>query len=210
MENSIQYFSEQESFWAGHGGDEYIERCGNDGFLSSRLAIFTRMLSKTSNIESVLELGANVGQSLEAINILLPKSRIDAIEINKNAFEALKRLPFINRAYHASILDFDSKQQYDFVFTLALLILILPDHLERAYNLIYRLSKRYIGIIEYYNPTPVEVEYRGERGKLFKRDFAGDLLDAYSNLELVDYGFLYHRQPNFVVGDLHWFLLRKI
>ena len=39
--------------------------------------------------------------------------------------------------------------------------------------------------------------------------FAGELLDAYPDLELVDYGFQYHRDHNFPADDSTWFLLKK-
>ncbi len=69
-------------------------------------------------------------------------------------------------------------------------------------------SKKYILIAEYYNPTPVEMEYRGHREKLFKRDFAGEMMDQYNDLTLVDYGFVYHRDP-FPQDDITWFLMKK-
>ena len=50
---------------------------------------------------------------------------------------------------------------------------------------------------------------RSHAGRLFKRDFAGELLDRYSDLELVDYGFQYHRDSDFPADDTTWFLLRK-
>ena len=76
------------------------------------------------------------------------------------------------------------------------------------YENLYRLSNRYILINEYYNPTPLTVEYRGAKDRLFKRDFAGELMDRYS-LRLVDYGFLYHRDNYFPRDDSNWFLLEK-
>lgn len=81
--------------------------------------------------------------------------------------------------------------------------------LARAYDRLHQTSRRYICLIEYYNPSPVEVLYRGHHGRLFKRDFAGELLDAYPDLQLVDYGFIYHRDPNFPLDDLTWFLMEK-
>jgi len=45
---------------------------------------------------------------------------------------------------------------------------------------------------------------------LFKRDFAGEMLDRFKDLELLDYGFVYHRDNNFPQDDLNWFLLRKM
>ncbi len=51
----------------------------------------------------------------------------------------------------------------------------------------------------------------GYKEKLFKRDFAGELLDTFSDLQLLDYGFLlsHHRDPNFPHDDGTWFLLKK-
>jgi spore coat polysaccharide biosynthesis protein SpsF len=55
----------------------------------------------------------------------------------------------------------------------------------------------------------VEVLYRGHTSKLFKRDFAGEMLDTYPDLSMVDYGFVYSRDNNFPQDDVTWFLLEK-
>ena len=70
-------------------------------------------------------------------------------------------------------------------------------------------SRRFVMVCEYFNPTPVEVAYRGHEHALFKRDFAGELLDAYPELRLVDYGFTYHRDPLYPLDDSTWFLMEK-
>jgi spore coat polysaccharide biosynthesis protein SpsF len=89
------------------------------------------------------------------------------------------------------------------------LIHINPDSLPGVYDRLYRSSKRYICVAEYYNPSPVQVLYRGFTEKLFKRDFAGEMLDRFPDLRLVDYAFAYHRDPNFGQDDITWFLLEK-
>lgn len=61
-------------------------------------------------------------------------------------------------------------------------------------------------VAEYYNPTPVEVRYREQEGLMWKRDFAGELLDRYTDLRLVDYGFVWRRDA-FPQDDVTWFLL---
>ncbi len=73
------------------------------------------------------------------------------------------------------------------------------------------ISNKYICIAEYYNPTPIENTYRGFEGFLFKRDFAGELLDSYDDLQLIDYGFAYRRDNNYhhYYDDISWFLLGK-
>ena len=89
------------------------------------------------------------------------------------------------------------------------LIHINPDLLQQVYEILYKLTKRYLFVAEYYNPTPVTVTYRGNKDKLFKRDFAGEIMDQYADLLLVDYGFTYHRDPAFPQDDITWFLLEK-
>jgi spore coat polysaccharide biosynthesis protein SpsF len=89
------------------------------------------------------------------------------------------------------------------------LIHIAPDQLAAVYEKLYQVSRRYILIAEYYNPTPVSIPYRGHADRLFKRDFAGEMLDRYPALELVDYGFVYHRDPLFPQDDMTWFLLQR-
>jgi spore coat polysaccharide biosynthesis protein SpsF len=54
----------------------------------------------------------------------------------------------------------------------------------------------------------VEIDYRGHSGKLFKRDFAGEMLDRFPDLKLVSYGFCYHRDE-FPQDDSTWFLMEK-
>jgi spore coat polysaccharide biosynthesis protein SpsF len=53
------------------------------------------------------------------------------------------------------------------------------------------------------------ITYRGVDDRLFKRDFAGDLLDMYPSLSLIDYGFCYRRDPVFPQDDISWFLMAK-
>jgi pseudaminic acid biosynthesis-associated methylase len=89
------------------------------------------------------------------------------------------------------------------------LIHINPDFLPKVYELLYASSKRYICIVEYYNPTPVSIPYHGHEDKLFKRDFAGEMMDMFKNLELIEYGFGYNRDNNFLLGSGNWFLLEK-
>ena len=89
------------------------------------------------------------------------------------------------------------------------LIHINPEFLTEVYKRLYSVAKRYILVCEYYNTTPVSVNYRDHADRLFKRDFAGEMLDMYPELELLDYGFLYHRDRNFPQDDFTWFLLEK-
>lgn len=91
-----------------------------------------------------------------------------------------------------------------------MLIHINPEKLSQVYKTLYTASRKYICIAKYYNPVPVAINYRGHQGRLFKRDFARELLDTYENMRLLDYGFICHRDYLFPQDDVTWFLLEKI
>jgi len=204
------YKTEQEKFWAGTFGDNYISRNESRKLLASNISFFSEIIDRTSNIKSILELSANIGMNILALNNLLPDSETSAVEINSKAYEQLKSV-CTGEAFLASVLDIDVEnfKKYDLVFTKGVLIHINPEALNNVYDTLYQLSDRYICVAEYYNPFPVIVDYRGEKDKLFKRDFAGELMSKYKDLELVDYGFKYRKDPNYPQDDITWFLLEK-
>ena len=111
--------------------------------------------------------------------------------------------------HHGSILEPQVDAPHDLSFTSGVLIHINPEALPSVYDNLYAASGRYIALSEYYNPAPVAIPYRGHEDRLFKRDFAGDLRDRFPDVKLVDYGFCYHRDPNFPADDMTWFLLEK-
>jgi len=203
-----KYKTDQEEFWAGQFGDEYVGRNQGQQFVTSNIALFSRILSRTNGVQSIIEFGPNIGMNLMALRNLCPKTELSAIEINASAVEQLNGLGYV-KVYPQSILDFECDYQRDLALIKGVLIHINPDSLPQVYDLLYQASKRYICLAEYYNPTPVEVNYRGHTGKLFKRDFAGEMLQRFSGLQLVDYGFVYHGDLNFPMDDINWFLLGK-
>lgn len=198
----------QEDFWAGAFGDQYVERNSNIKIQAGKLAFFARLFSKMSAVNSCIEFGANIGLNLRAIEQLIPQAQLAAVEINKKAVSNIKSWGKA-RVYHQSILDYIPDHRYDLSFTMGVLIHLNPAVLPEVYDILYKSSGRYIMIGEYYSPTPVEVSYRGHDGRLFKRDFAGEFLDTYQDLKLLDYGFLYHRDNNFPMDDITWFLMKK-
>lgn len=204
-----QFKTEQESFWAGEFGDSYIERNKSNQLLASNVAFFAEILQHTNSIQSLIEFGANIGMNLRALQTLLPTAEQNAIEINEKASAILKEnLPQVN-VFNESIIDFSPQKQYDLSMIKGVLIHINPDELKNVYAKLYESSSKYILIAEYYNPSPVEIPYRGHAGKLFKRDFAGEFLDMFPDVKLVKYGFVYRRDPNFPQDDTTWFLLQK-
>ena len=204
------YKTEQEYFWAGEFGNEYIKRNTSENLLPSYLNLWSEIISKTSDIKSCLEFGANIGVNLQALKLLIPDLDMHAVEINETACnENLAKFMDKANICNQSILEYQADEKYDLVYTNGVLIHINPNELNSVYEKMYQSSAKYILISEYYNPTPVSVTYRGNENKLFKRDFAGEMMDKYPELKLVDYGFRYHRDNNFKSDDDTWFLLEK-
>jgi len=205
----MNYTTEQEAFWAGKFGSDYIERNKGKKLLASNLNFFTKALNQSYKLDSCIEIGANIGMNLKALNLLFPHLELEGIEINKDAHEQLKEVVGEANAHHTSIFDYKSSKQFDLSLIKGVLIHINPDKLNFVYEQLYKLSKKFILIAEYYNPSPVALTYRGHNDRLFKRDFAGEFLDKYDDVRIVDYGFAYHRDPSFPQDDITWFLLKK-
>lgn len=205
-----EFKTEQEKFWAGEFGSDYSERNIGKNWVASNVALFSKILSNTTNVTSLIEFGSNIGLNLQAIKVLLPNINLAAVEINDSAIKELTKVDNGKvKIYHESILDFQPDNSWDFSLIKGVLIHINPDRLAEVYDILYKSSKKYICIAEYYNPSPVTIDYRGHNDKLFKRDFAGELMDKFPDLKLVDYGFVYHRDSNYPQDDITWFLFEK-
>jgi pseudaminic acid biosynthesis-associated methylase len=204
----MTYKTEQEIFWAGEFGDDYITRNQGEQPINANVVLFGQILKAAPNIKSFVELGCNIGLNLQALNRINENFALCGYEINKAAAQKAHDLN-IASVVNGTILDeLPTDVQYDVSFTKGVLIHINPEALHKVYDNLYRLSKKYIVVCEYYNPSPVVVKYRGNEERLFKRDFAGELMDKY-NLRLIDYGFTYHRDNYFPQDDMTWFLLEK-
>ena len=198
----------QEEFWSGEFGNEYINRNISEKLLASNVHFFANVLSQADPIVNVIEFGSNVGMNLKALRILLPEAELSGIEINEKAYLELMSNNGI-KGYHTSILDFNETKKWNLVLIKGVLIHISPDELQNVYQKLYDASDKYICIAEYYNPTPVVLNYRGHEGKLFKRDFAGEMMQKFPDLVLDRYGFAYHKDKQFPQDDITWFLLKK-
>jgi pseudaminic acid biosynthesis-associated methylase len=203
------YKTEQEAFWASEFGNEYIGRNVGNQLLAYNLEFFARAMRQAHEVGSVIEFGANVGMNLQAMKLLRPQQQQHGIEINPQAADELAKVIPAEHVFRQSILDFQPTKTWDLALIKTVLIHINPDFLPKVYEALYRSARRYILIAEYYNPTPVEVNYRGHTGRLFKRDFAGEMLTTYADLQLLDYGFAYRNDPVNPQDDITWFLLQK-
>jgi spore coat polysaccharide biosynthesis protein SpsF len=205
----MTFKTEQEAFWAGEFGNAYIERNQGDTLLASNLDFFSKALRATRGIKTCIEFGANIGMNLKAIQLLHPAVEASAIEINAQAAAKLREIIEPNNVHNTSILEFEPAHTYDLTLIKGVLIHINPDELPHVYDKLVASCNRYLMVAEYYNPAPVTIPYRGHTDRLFKRDFAGEIMDRHPQLQLLDYGFAYRRDPNFPQDDITWFLMEK-
>lgn len=206
MNNSS--YNEQESFWSGEFGDSYTQRSFSHGEIKSNIYLFHQILRRMDSVLSFIEFGCNLGMNLEALRFINPEFKLTGIEINTNAVDKAKKIEGVKVIHDSILSDQLPIEPSDCVFTKGVLIHIDPADLDKVYKNLVKFSTRYVLVCEYFNTTPVEIDYRGNQRKLFKRDFAYDLIKNY-NLELIDYGFVYRHDPNFVCDDQTWFLLKK-
>jgi pseudaminic acid biosynthesis-associated methylase len=208
-ETSNKYRTEQEAFWAGEFGSNYIERNQGEKLLASNLNFFSKALASARELKSCIEFGANIGMNLKALRLLYPSVDLHAIEINEDAVQELRRFIPNHQIHHTSILDFEPKNTCDLVLIKGVLIHLNPEMLQDVYDRLAASTNRYLLIAEYYNPSPVSIAYRGHNDKLFKRDFAGEVMERRPEFRLVDYGFTYRKDPSFPQDDITWFLMEK-
>lgn len=207
--SASDYATPQEDFWAGQFGSEYIGRNDSSQLLASNLNFFTKSLRQAGRISSCIELGANIGMNLKALQLLYPGIALRGVEINPDAAKQLGMLIGEGNVYEGSIFNYPVADKVDLALIKGVLIHINPEMLPAVYEKLYTASRRFILVCEYYNPSPVAVSYRGHADRLFKRDFAGEMMDKYPDLALVDYGFAYRRDPAFPQDDITWFLMEK-
>ena len=205
----MPFKTEQEAFWADDFGVDYIGRNRGDEVLASNLDFFAKALRQARGLTSCIEFGANIGMNLRALKLLHPAQEQFGIEINPEAARQLGEFIPQGNVSQQSILDYTPGRSFDLVLTKGVLIHINPDALPAVYDKLHAATGKYLLVAEYYNPAPVAIPYRGHADRLFKRDFAGEIMERHPDLALVDYGFSYRRDPNFPQDDITWFLMGK-
>jgi pseudaminic acid biosynthesis-associated methylase len=206
---TMAFKTEQEKFWAGNFGDAYIDRNQGDKLLASNLNMWVNMLKNAKKLDSCIEFGANIGMNLKALKLLHPQQEQFGIEINSDAAIELEKVIPASNVFKSSIFDFEPFRKFDLSFIKGVLIHINPDELQNVYEKLVASCGRYLLVAEYYNPSPVAIPYRGHNDRLFKRDFAGEIMELHPEMKLIDYGFNYRNDPVFPQDDITWFLMER-
>ena len=109
----MSFKTEQEAFWAGTFGDEYIARNQSQEYLAANLNFFSKALKQTGKPASIIEFGANIGMNLRAIKLLFPSIVAAGIELNHTAAAQLSALLGADHVYNGSIFEYSSSVKYE-------------------------------------------------------------------------------------------------
>jgi spore coat polysaccharide biosynthesis protein SpsF len=204
--------SEQLRFWRGDFGNEYTDRNTNSAReLRARVALWAPIMARLEGAmpESILEVGANIGNNLRALR-QLSDAEFFAIEPNEKARGVLVDDGVVPRANvrdgFAAAINLDDGA-VDLAFTSGVLIHIHPDDLLASCSEIHRVARRYVVCIEYFSDKVEEITYRGHSERLFKRDFGSFWMDSFPDLAVLDYGFAWKRTTG--LDNLTWWLMEK-
>lgn len=171
-----------ESLWSGPFGDAYNDRNPP----GDRRAFWAALLARHP-IHSVLEVGCGQGPNLAAIAGVISPLDVYGIDINAQAVARA-------RETGANVLEGSARSLpfrdglVDLAFTAGVLIHQPDDALSDVMREVIRCSRRYVLWAEYQSAETEEIPYHGERGALFKRDYARLYRDL--GLELVEGGLL--------------------
>lgn len=203
--------NKQEALWEGEFGDAYTDRNVIDEeatklFFNKILPTeYERAMAK-HELKTAIEFGCGSGANLAALKCI----GLECSGVEVNQYAALKATNNTGAViYNTAVNDELEVPVHDLVLTKGFLIHVAPENLESVYRKIYETAKYYILICEYYSKQPQEIVYRGNAGSLWKRDFCGEIMDQYPDLELLDYGFVYDRDPVYMQDSITWWLLEK-
>jgi len=202
--------------WRSKFGDDYVDRNMPEQWRIEQAANVFCDITRDLPISSVLEMGCGTGINLSAFcykptiaqletGLLVcgvepnAKARKIAIDNGRNVVSDLTNLVYYSEEAH----------RFDLVFTCGVLIHVNPKELKEFTDKIVSLSSKYVLAVEYFSHEPVEMEYRGEEGLLWKRDFGSWYLDNYPKLKTVDYGFIWQREFSHF-DNLNWWLFEKV
>lgn len=202
----------QLKLWKGEFGNDYTKRNNLTSVKEEEAEIVFKRILGNLKLNSVLEVGSNIGINLSGIRNALGKDvDLFALEPSEEAFKEIINNSNINlkQGFNCDCFNIPLKDNsIDLVFTNGVLIHINPKDLELAMSEIVRVSKKYVLCSEYFSVNDEEIIYKGKKGYLFKEDFGKHYLKKFPNLKLVSYGFLWGEEfSNF--DNLNWWLFEK-
>lgn len=162
--------------WQGQFGNDYTTR--QMANVDDRREFWRGIIPR--HVTSILEVGANVGLNLEAIE-KFSNADLFASEPNEEACKVLARAGIDANKEFAHELSWNTGQ-FVLVFTCGVLIHIPTDKLLPSMREIYRVSRQWIICAEYFAPQEEMIPYRGHDNALWRRDYGSIWLDNFPDL----------------------------
>ena len=194
---------EAEERWKGTLGDEYTKRNAKQWAKEAELRkkFWDSIIDKYELWKGILECGCGDGKNL--INIPWGYG----IDVNFDALWELKEGCPAADAITGSILDIPFKDNFfDLVFTCGVRIHIPDDGLKKALSEIYRVSNKYILIMEYYAEETRERPFLGEMGITWERPYDKIIMSWCPRLKPIEKGFLTKKEG---FNNIHYWMFKK-
>jgi pseudaminic acid biosynthesis-associated methylase len=173
------------AFWAGEFGSAYTKR--NNRVPWSDRVPFWRRIVELTKAQSFLDVGCNIGWNLLALQQMGSQLMLSGVDINDDALQHAQ-----NHGFDAHLCPADQVVEKfgagacDMAITSGVLIHVAPEDLKRTMRAIVDVSSRWVVAVEYDAINETEVEYRGHKGKLWRRPYGELYMEM--GLELVETG----------------------
>lgn len=208
--------------WKGKFGNDYSDRnpitaedIENRKEIWYDILVLIRNLRKTERIfeDSFFEMGAGTGRNIISLHDLYVQNKIARPKLFAEEPNDRTRALLIANAKEigANLHIIDKKEAApreiaDITFTSGVLIHIPPYELIAQMKELYRLSKKYIVIMEYFSPELREVQYHGEKA-MWLNDFGSIMLDNFP-VTCLTCGFFWKRKTG--VDNLTYWIFEKV
>ncbi len=194
--------------WAGKFGDNYTLRNNITPELIKKRGDILKTIIAPLNPINVLEVGCNIGINLIAMmSFMRPPSVLCGVEPNEKA-RRIASMSGINvfQVFPDCGQDLQFLDNFfDLVFCCGVLIHCELEEAGKIVKEMQRVSRKHLLFMEYFNKTDEEIEYRGEKGLLWKRNWP-DHFKAWGLGKQISCGFA-GKQQGF--DDVHWWVYKK-
>src|SRR3989344_4232986 len=149
--------TKQLDYWQGEFGSAYSQRNADLTIFAKRKKFFKHLLTRYADIQSLLEVGCNIGGNLFILGKIKPELKLFGIEPNRSAVKTAQNLIKNAELTRKNASEINEKDTYDLVFTSGVLIHIGDTDLPKTLTNMYNASKKYLLTIEYYATTRIVI-----------------------------------------------------
>jgi pseudaminic acid biosynthesis-associated methylase len=193
--------TQQEKFWNSEFGKEYTDRnkwnsdeewdeIYIETWGQTKIEINNKIMADLPRDIKILEVGCNYGAQLRGYQ-RMGFTNLYGVELQPYAVEESKKAYSGLNIITGSGFDLPFKDDFfDLVCTNGVLIHISPNDHNAFLKEIYRCSKKYIMGWEYYNVVLKELNYRENKGFMWKADFSGIYRKFFPSLKLINQQFV--------------------